>query len=305
MSNIQTTGLTNAQLDLIKATVAKNATDDELALFLYRCKEMGLDPLKPGQIYWIKYGSNPGSIVIGIDGFRAKAAATGKHVGTSRGLTFDSNAALIGAWCEIYRSDWTHPAREEVLLSEYTTGKAMWAKMPATMLKKVAEVAALRIAFPEQLSGMYSHEEMDQAAEPVIVSQPKTVADMIHRQIEPPITRNVESATEPGQYMVQFGKYKGNALSDIHLDDLDNYVQFLKRKASSDNKPLTGKVLEFVQMAEKWMSAPSDGPHEGPFDDGAPMPDTEPDVLDIALEVAQSSKKMKFKVPEQFEDVPF
>jgi len=35
--------------------------------------------------------------------------------------------------------------------------------MPETMIKKVAEAAALRMAFPEDLSGIYSHEEMHRA----------------------------------------------------------------------------------------------------------------------------------------------
>lgn len=156
--------LTDEQLDLIKSTIAKNATTDELKLFLYRCKELGLDPLKPGQIFFIKYGTGPGTIVIGRDGFRAKAASTGLHRGTKVGIIRDDKGICIGAWAEVYRKDWTEPAREEVSLAEYTTGRQQWAKMPTTMIKKVAEVAALRMAFPEHLSGMYSQEEMDQAS---------------------------------------------------------------------------------------------------------------------------------------------
>lgn len=158
-------GLSADQIQLIKLTVAKGATDSELQLFLYRCKNMGLDPLKPGQVHFVKYGNNPGTIIVGIDGFRSKAARTGRHIGTKRGLIRDDNGKCIGAWCEVYRSDWSHPARDEVSLSEYNTGKAQWRSMPETMIKKVAEVSALRMAFPDDLGGMYSHEEMDQAAD--------------------------------------------------------------------------------------------------------------------------------------------
>jgi len=158
------------QLQLIKDTVAKNATNDELKLFLYRCRIMGLDPLKPGQIHFVKYGNSPGTIIVGIEGFRAKAAKTGKISGISRGVIRDDKGKCIGAWAEVHRSDWQHPAREEVSLAEYSTGKSAWAKMPETMIKKVAEAAALRMAFPDDLGGVYTREEMDQAeaAAPVV-----------------------------------------------------------------------------------------------------------------------------------------
>ena len=164
MSNIVPKTWTTEQLQLITDSIAKGATPDELKLFLYRCQTLGLDPLKPGVIHFIKYGTNPGAIVIGIEGFRSLAAKTGKVAGVSRGLIKDHSGALLGAWAEIYRSDWIKPAREEVSLKEYSTGKGNWVKMPETMIKKVAECAALRMAFPDDLGGVYEHAEMDQAA---------------------------------------------------------------------------------------------------------------------------------------------
>ncbi len=157
-------GLTESQLDLVTRTVAKNATPDELELFFYRCKELGLNPLMPGQVYFLKFGNAPGTIIVGIDGFRARAMRTGKHTGTKRGVIRNNEGVCIGAWADVYRKDWDHPGHVEVSLAEYIDlRKGTWKQMPETMIQKVAEVASLRLCFPEELGGIYSHEEMDQA----------------------------------------------------------------------------------------------------------------------------------------------
>jgi phage recombination protein Bet len=160
-------GYTESQLDLIRRKVAKKATDDELELFFYRAIELDANPLMPGEIFFVKFGDNPGTIIIGLDTFRNRAHATGKLAGVKRGVIRDKNGVCIGGWADVYRSDWKEPAHEEVALKEYSTGKANWAKMPETMIKKVAEVAAYRMAFPKQLSGLYSHDEMEKVTKEV------------------------------------------------------------------------------------------------------------------------------------------
>lgn len=174
------------QVDLIKSMVAVGATDDELSLFLYRAKITGLDPLSR-QIYFIKrkkknedgeYESS-GTIQVGIDGFRIIADRTGKLKGIKRGTMVDERGILRG-WAEVYRKDWDEPAREEVSFEEYAQKDyqsqkpiGLWKSMPETMIKKCAEAAALRMAFPADLSGIYSYEEMAQAGnEPYISATP-------------------------------------------------------------------------------------------------------------------------------------
>jgi len=50
-------------------------------------------------------------------------------------------------------------------MSEFSTGKSMWARMPTIMIRKCAEALALRMAFPDALHGVYTREEMDQAGD--------------------------------------------------------------------------------------------------------------------------------------------
>jgi phage recombination protein Bet len=231
------------QMNLIKATVAKGATDDELKLFLYRCKHMGLDPLKPGQIHFVKYGNSPGTIIVGIDGFRARAAATGKHAGTKRGVLRDDKGKCIGAFCEVYRSDWKECAREEVSLSEYNTGKAQWAKMPETMIKKVAEAAALRMAFPDELGGVYSDDEMAQAES----GQEKLPQEKIANPLKPP--------QDPGDYVIPVGQFEGQKIRDVDMFKLDQYVRWIVKSSQERSKEPTGHYKDIVDNAEAYLSS--------------------------------------------------
>ena len=241
--------LTREQIEIVKQTVAKNASDDELKLFLYRCKAMGLDPLKPGQIHFVKYGSGPGTIIIGIEGFRNKAAMTGKHSGTKRGVTRDANGKCLGAWCEVYRSDWKEPAREEVALSEYNTGKAQWLKMPETMIKKVAEVAALRIAFPDALGGLYSHEEMEQAAEPLVetISTPATPVVVESSFAKGPDSFPFEKDESLGGYVIPIGKNKGKCLKDVPPENLAKLVLYLQDSEFDSGNPMGQRAEELCR----------------------------------------------------------
>ena len=73
---------------------------------------------------------------------------------------------IIGGWAEVFRKDRQHSTRVEVSFEEYAARKkdgtlnAQWSKKPATMIRKVALVQALREAFPTNLGGMYSAEEV-------------------------------------------------------------------------------------------------------------------------------------------------
>lgn len=232
------------QLKLITDTVAKGASKDELQLFLYRCKSMGFDPLKPGQIHFVKYGNGSGTIVVGIDGFRARAMRSGKLNGIARGVIRDAKGACIGAWAEVRRKDWDAPARIEVALAEYTTGRGPWQKMPETMIQKVAEAAALRMAFPDDLGGVYAQEEMDQAeARGSMQIVPEQPSD--------------EDGIAPNEYRIPFGQWRKLSIEEVYrkhgAEKIASYIQFLEDSAQKKGVEMNDQAKEFIERAEMFL----------------------------------------------------
>ncbi len=149
---------------LIKRSAGKDLTEDELELFLYTCSRTGLDPLAR-QIYAIKRGGKM-TIQTAIDGYRAIADRTGKLAGISDPIFDDESGkypnkatVTVKKLVESHLADFTATAR----WGEYNAGGPMWAKMAFLMLGKCAEALALRKAFPADLSGVYTTEEMQQA----------------------------------------------------------------------------------------------------------------------------------------------
>lgn len=175
-------GLTLEQVDLIKATIAKDATDDELKLFLYQAKRTGLDPLSR-QLHFVKRNQKRlvngqwvdvkvATIQTGIDGYRTIAARTGEYAGSDDAEYTEVQASKYPkvAKVTVYRIvqgqkvGFSASARWDEYAQSYN-GKLgnMWEKMPYLMLAKCAEALALRKAFPQELSGIYTSEEMGQA----------------------------------------------------------------------------------------------------------------------------------------------
>lgn len=156
--------LDHDKMELIRKTICKDATNDELQLFFHACKKNGLDPLMK-QIYFVKRGGK-GTIQMGIDGYRLIADRTGRYSpGQEPSFTYDKEGKLLSATAHVKKMSldgtW-HVASATAFYNEYKPAyqSDFWTNKPHIMLSKCAEALALRKAFPKELSGMYVKEEM-------------------------------------------------------------------------------------------------------------------------------------------------
>ena len=176
--------MTREQVQLVKTAIitggTRPVTDNELALFLTICNRRGLDAFS-GQIYGIMRKSKEKSgewveklvIQVGIDGYRLLAERTGKYEGVVGPLWCGDDGQWVDVWLKpvppaaakvgVYRTGCREPFWGVVTYREYAQtydGKPIgkWKEMPATMLAKCGESKAIRMAFPQAVSGLTTPE---------------------------------------------------------------------------------------------------------------------------------------------------
>lgn len=161
----------------VRHFISPKATDAECKIFLETCRAYRLNPFTR-EAYLIHYDNKnddtPCTIVLGkncylqmaerhpaYDGFEAGVIVLNdSDVEYREGSIVYEGEELLGGWAKVYRKDRSRPNYEEVKFSEYNTGKSLWASKPATMIRKVALVHALREAFPSTYGLTYDESEI-------------------------------------------------------------------------------------------------------------------------------------------------
>jgi phage recombination protein Bet len=296
MSNlpqITETNFTTEQISLIKTTICKGATNDELSLFMMVCKRTMLDPFSK-QVYAVKrWDGNLKrevmSIQTSIDGFRVIAERSGVYEGQvgpfwcgKDGVWKDvwigeepPTACKVGVWKKGFREPLWGVANWDAYVQTKKDGSItmMWVKMGETMIAKCAESLALRKAFPQDLSGLYTGDEMSQAEAipnttpqpPIAHKSPETLARPIDSvsivgEKFPWETAEAQAqlagsssaidshiaapkADVPiGSPMFKSGKFAGRFCNEFSEEELKEY------KSSTKDNLLSGKIPEGLRQ---------------------------------------------------------
>ena len=196
------TEFTTQQMTALESLGVQGAMPAEVAMFFDQCQRTGLSPWAR-QIYMIgrwdaRLGRQKYQVQVSIDGLRLVAERTAQYEGQTqpqwcgpdgiwRDVWLDGqppSAARVGVWREKFREPAYGVARLAAYMPTTKQGapQGLWRTMPDVMLAKCAEALALRKAFPMELSGLYTTDEMQQADAP---AQPTTDAPVGRPAPEP------------------------------------------------------------------------------------------------------------------------
>jgi len=282
------------QIDLLKRTICRESSDDEFQMFLMVCKRTGLDPFAR-QIHAVKRwdnqsGRNTMAIQTGIDGFRLIAERTKKYEGQTAPQWCGKDGVWKDVWTDeqtpfaarigIWKTGFREPCWGIAHFSEYKQTKKggdlnhMWNQMPRNQIAKCAEALGLRKAFPQELGGLYTDDELQNEPNRAPV-QPKGEGDdnipMKHvTDAAPDVNESnwrdfLNTAADPnGRYYKPVGELPTAYLKWFREDPKGVYANWKTRP--QDEIPGLKTAIEFAWAAkhQKVEKPATDKPAEKP-----------------------------------------
>lgn len=270
--NMPAKHFSSKQIEILKNSICKGVSNEEFEIFLMACSKTQLDPFMR-QIYAVKRKAKRSdgtwgetmTIQTGIDGYRLIAERTGCYApGPEPTYIHDDKGNLMSATAYIKKQtrDGTwHTVSASAYIDEYcqtftdkNTGEkkamGMWGNMPRTMLSKCAEAQALRKAFPAEMSGVYTKEEMQQA-DPAEVIQKITLQQAAELEM---ILGDCDDKYKSWVYNYIKKQYNTENLSDLPSDIYER----MKTAAIKNMEETRDKAMSEV-LGEKLSEIPIPG----------------------------------------------
>ena len=299
-------------IKLLKDTIAGqkvDLTDAEFQLVIYTATQRGLNPLTR-QMYVMKDRSGRLSLITSIDGQRLIADRTGKYRGQTEPQWCGSDGKWVDVWLQsgppaaarvgVYKEGFETPVYAVATYVGYCQknyeGKptGQWGKMPDVMLSKCAESLALRKAFPEDLSGLYTQEEMG----PAEVDR----GDVINHDTGEIISADPDNITK--QIRKIFAMLRERGIKDgetakaivYELADVDSMTKLTKQSASEVIEKVENMTpedietfflpegAEVVQEPEVVETTPAKKVAAKAAPKRDPIPEPEPDPEDVPFD---------------------
>ena len=255
-----------------------NVTDQEVGMFIKICEAKKLNPFVR-EAYLIKYGSSPASIIVGKDAFTKRAESNPNYKGQKSGIivvnlkkeleyregTFylskSNREELVGGWARVSFKDNKDDVFNSVSFDEYIGKKkdgtinSQWATKPATMIKKVALVQALRDAFPSALGQLYIQDEME-INEPLPTDEINVKEEQKQaRYVEP---TKIPASTNIKQQIMQLAKEKGLMIGEGKNADVSKLTEFcsnngmnLKSLFQDEAEKLIAILMEYKEESKE------------------------------------------------------
>lgn len=270
---IEQKGFTDEQIQLLKSTVCKDHTNEEFAVFLNVCNRVQLDPFAK-QIYSIKYNGRM-TTQTSIDGLRLIADRTGRYApGKAPTFTYDKDGKLESATAYIMKkvgNEWFEVGSTAIMREYENQYNQLWKKLPHAMLAKCAEATALRRAFPNETSGLYSTEEMSTAGESkstIIMPRAKNSSnDEISVRVgvssvtsTPPPQEMFDKAHQLAEEAIEDNTDNGLENSPIEFGEPQSEKEKIEEKVKqafgNKNKTITEKQRKFLWAKCKQANVP-------------------------------------------------
>lgn len=295
---------TDENINLLKQSLADSKTvltDSELGIFLYQAQKTGLDPLAR-QIYVLKRKGGGVSFMTSIDGQRLVAQRTHEYDGQTPPEWCGQDGVWKEVWLSeddpaasrvgVYRKGMREPVygvatwksyaqyKDEWVNGQKTNGRVLsgvWGQMGDVMLAKCAEALALRKAFPQELSGLYTSEEINSAEgqePPRTLTTKDALAEAGKALTEKGFTRDeallimagIADVDDPSKLT---GQRLGPILEIVHREDADSLSLYLPGNPDDDaedaaaGEPQEAEVVDPPAQPEKPAAKPVE-PKESP-----------------------------------------